>query len=161
MSLALAVLVAVAAAAQSAGASKRVAQCSNDLLRVIAPQTQGTAAQAVAFLSILNRGVACQLTATASLTVVRDGARVLSIHGNPVSYRISQTIAHGTSPLFDAWWSNWCGSRSGLRVRGGVGALTASGPYHVLPVCLARSAPSRLTGVRYSTLAGFSRGRPT
>jgi hypothetical protein len=99
----------------------------------------------VAFLSILNRGVACRLIATASLTVVRHGARVVSIRGNPVSYRINQTIAHGATMLFDAWWSNWCGSRSdAFRVRGVIGALTASGPYNVLPECLGARASSRL-----------------
>jgi hypothetical protein len=145
MSIPVVILVVGVIGAQHADASNTLARCSNRSLQVVLPRTEGTATQAVAFLSILNRGVACRLIATASLTVVRHGARVVSIRGNPVSYRINQTIAHGATMLFDAWWSNWCGSRSdAFRVRGVIGALTASGPYNVLPECLGARASSRL-----------------
>lgn len=143
------VAVAVVIAARQADASSAPARCSNGSLRVIVEPTQGTAAQAVAFLSVANAGGACRLLATGSLTVMRNGSRVASIRGNPVSYRIEQTINRGTTMLFDAWWANWCATRTGdFAVRGVLGALSASGPYHVLPECIGAGKPSRLHGVR-------------
>jgi hypothetical protein len=118
-------------------------------LRVVLPRTEGTATQAVAFLSVSNDSRSCQLVETASLTVMRSGARITSIRGNPVSYRINETIAHGATMLFAAWWANWCASRSGIfRVRASLGMLATTGPYNVLPECLGASTPSRLRGVR-------------
>jgi hypothetical protein len=147
----LAVVIAVSAAARDgvgrAGASIALARCSTSSLHLVLPRTQGTATQAVAFLSVSNRGGSCKLIATSSLTVMHNRARVAAIRGNPVSYTIKQTIAHGTTMLFDAWWANWCASRSGLfRVRGVLGTITATAPYNVLPACLGASAPSRLRG---------------
>ena len=87
---------------------------------------------------------------------MRNGARVASIRGNPVTYRIDQMINHGTTALFDAWWTNWC-MRIGttFSVRGAIGALTASAPYNVLPVCLGAGMASRLRGVRYTALSAM------
>src|ERR1700738_1932967 len=65
-------------------------RCSQRSLSVVLPTVQATTAEAVAYMSILNRGPTCQLAATASLTVVTHGARVASIRANPVSYRIDQ-----------------------------------------------------------------------
>jgi len=104
--------------------------------------------QAVAFFSLPNRGAARRLSATASLTVVRDGVCAASIRGNPVRYRFDQRLAHGTSSLFDARWSNWCGARSGFEIEAGLGRQTASGRFAYLPICIPAHAPSRLTGVR-------------
>ena len=107
---------------------------------------------------VLNRGATCRLVATGSLTVIRNGIQVASIDGNPVSYRINQTIDQGTTALFDAWWGNWCGSRSGaFRVRGTLGAHTTSAPYQLLPICNSAATTSRLTGVRYRAQAKTGR----
>ena len=104
----------------------------------------------VAFVSIRNRGVACLLQATASVTVTRNAARVTSIRGNPASYRISETIGTGTTMLFDAWWGNWCASRSRpFRAVAAVGTLRAGAPYPYLPVCIDARHHSSLRGVRH------------
>ena len=89
LSVSLAVLVALAAAVAHARAASATPRCANSSLSVEAPGPEGTAQQMVAFVSIRNRGVACLLQATASLTVTRNAARVTSIRGNPASYRIS------------------------------------------------------------------------
>jgi len=118
---------------------------------VVLPAAQGTATQAVAFLSVRNGAAPCRLVASASLTVTRNGTRVTSIPGNPVTYRVDETIGHGTTMLFDAWWANWCATRSGtFRARGVLGTKSGWADYHYLPVCLGASFPSSLRGVRYA-----------
>jgi hypothetical protein len=93
--------------------------------------------------------VACRLVATASLTVTRNRVRVTSIRGNPVTYRIDETVGHGTTMLFDAWWANWCATRSGaFRARGVLGRKSGWAGYRYLPVCLDASSRSSLRGVR-------------
>ncbi len=152
-----AIVVAIVVAGQHADAANAPARCPNGSVRLVLGKTEGTATQMVAFLSVLNRGVACQLITAASLTVMHKGVRVPAIRGNPVSYRVNQTIGHGTTMLFDAWWENWCGSRSGpFRVRGALGAQTATAPYPYLPDCIGASGPSRLRGVRTSPLPTVS-----
>jgi hypothetical protein len=116
--------------------------------------------QEVAFMAVLNRGATCRLVATASLAVIRNGTPVASIDGNPVSYRINQAIDHGTTALFDVWWGNWCGSRSGtFRVRGSLGPLTTSAPYQLQPICNSTATTSRLTSVRYPARTKTDRAR--
>jgi hypothetical protein len=156
LSAPLAILGAVGVAVQHAEASTTpAAPCAESSLRVVVPRTEGTATQIVAFLSVANRGGRCQLVTSTSLIVIRNGARVASIRGNPVSYRINQTIGHGTTVLFDAWWGNWCADRSGsFRVRGVLGAMSATAPYLILPLCIGASEPSRLRGVRAPPASG-------
>ena len=155
ISVSLAVLFALAAAVQHARASNPPPRCASSSLSVVAPRPQGTATQMVAFVSILNRGVACRLEATASLTVTRNAAPVTSIRGNPASYRINQRIGAGTTVLFDAWWGNWCASRSGpFRAVGAVGKLRAAASYPYLPVCIGAGHVSSLRGVRYAPARG-------
>jgi hypothetical protein len=148
----IAAAVGASALMQAAAATPAAPRCAADQLRVISPQTQGTATQAVAFVSIRDRGVACRLRTTASLTVMQNGVRVQSIRGNPVRYKIVGTFDHGTWTLFDAWWSNWCGERRGFEAQVTVGSLATSASYRVLPACLDAVSPSRLMGVRYTTL---------
>ncbi len=151
MSVCFAILIALVVAGQHADAANAPARCPSGSVRLVLGKPEGTATQMVAFLTAFNRGTECKLATAASLTVIRGGVRVAAIRGNPVSYRINQTINHGTTMLFDAWWANWCGSRSGaFRVRGALGALTAAAPYPYLPVCIAASEPARLRGVRDS-----------
>jgi hypothetical protein len=54
MSVAVVIPVAGLIGARHADASNTLARCSNGSLRVVLPRTEGTATQAVAFLSISN-----------------------------------------------------------------------------------------------------------
>jgi hypothetical protein len=151
---AFAMSIAFAVLAVQAPAATVTPACAWSSLSIVLPAAQGTATQSVAFLSVRNRAAPCRLVATASLTVTRDVLRVASIRGNPVTYRIDETIAHGTTMLFDAWWGNWCATRSGtFRVRGVLGTKSGWAGYHYLPVCLGASSPSSLRGVRYANPA--------
>ncbi len=152
---ALALSLALALAATQARATTGPLRCANASIGLVLPKTEGTATQAVAFLSVRNRAAACRLVATASLSVTRNGARVGAVRGNPVTYRIDETIGHGTTMLFDAWWANWCATRSGsFRARGVLGTKSGWAGYHYLPVCLSASRPSSLRGVRSPNSAG-------
>jgi hypothetical protein len=143
------------AATQAPAATAPRPRCADASIRLVLPQTQGTATQAVAFLSVRNRAAACRLVATASLSVTRDGARIGAVSGNPVTYRINETIGHGMTMLFDAWWANWCATRSGsFRARGVLGRKSGWAGYRYLPVCLSASHPSSLRGVRSENAAG-------
>jgi hypothetical protein len=144
VSLALALL-----AVQALASSTAPPACAWRSVSLVLPASQGTATQSVAFLSVRNAAVRCRLVASASLTVTRNGTRVRSIRGNPVSYRVDETIGHGTTMLFDAWWGNWCATRRGsFRARGVLGTKSGWAGYRYLPVCLGDSSPSRLRGVR-------------
>ena len=136
-----------AGAVAPAGAAHAAPPCTLRQLHLAAPITQGTATQAVASVTIVNRGVACLLATSTTFTVRRDGARVAAIVSNPVRLRIDGTLYRGSTLLYNAWWSNWCGARRGLRALATVGALTSSARYRVLPVCDTRGAPSRLEGI--------------
>jgi hypothetical protein len=141
----LTALLAAVAAADAATAPT----CANAALSLVVPRTEGTATQAVAFVELRVRGRACRIgDAVAALTVVRHGARVPSIRGNPVRYRIAGTFEPGTWMLFDVWWANWCGARGGFRARATMGPLSASAPYEVMPYCDSPGSPSSLHGVR-------------
>jgi hypothetical protein len=145
---AVALAAAFTPAAQTVRATHAPPRCSPAQLSLISPQTQGTATQAVAFVSLFNEGSACSVNATVTLAVVQRGTLVSSIRGNPVSYRIAGPVRHGVTALFDVWWSDWCGDRRAFDTRAAMGSLTATAPYHVLPDCLGRNDRSRLTGVR-------------
>jgi hypothetical protein len=136
---------------QGAAATRAAPACREGQLSLVTPQTQGTASQQVVFVGLRDSGVACRLTATASLTVAQDGLRVASILGNPVRYRIVGTFARGKVWVFDAWWSNWCGDRRSFRARAVMGTLTATGPPRQPPPCLGAASASRLKGVRQGT----------
>jgi hypothetical protein len=150
--VALAFLAVSALSLAGAVATPATPACSAATPLVIEPSTQGTATQAVAFVSVLNDGSACQVEAVATLTVVQAGRLVRSILGNPVRETIRATIRHGVTPLFDAWWANWCGNRGPFRALATFGSGSASGPYQVLPTCIMRGARSRLQSVRYTPL---------
>ena len=94
-----------------------------------------------------------------TFSVLEGGVRVTSITPNPLRVRIAGTFAHGTTALINAWWSNWCGVREALRARAALGRAAASSRYAVLPACLERSAPSKLTFVPQGGTAAATRGR--
>ena len=137
----------VLAAAQAAGAARTAPPCAPRQLSLEAPVTQGTAGEAVASITVVDRGVACRLATSTTLTIRRDGATVASIVGNPLRLRIDGTLYRGSTLLYNAWWSNWCGERNGLGARAAIGALRASARYRALPACDARRSPSRLEGI--------------
>ena len=130
------------------GRARTTPSCVAGQLSLTVPQTQGTAQQEVAFVSIRNSGSACHVMALSTLTVVQAGKPVRSIRGNPAREKISGTIRHGMTTLFDAGWSNWCGNRRAFRARATFGPETASGPYPS-PVCLSSASVSRRQPVRY------------
>jgi hypothetical protein len=138
------IAAAIAVHASAAGA----ARCSEKSIRVLPPATQGTATQALATISVRNLGPACRIDETLTFSVLRRGARLTSIGGNPLRVRIVGTFAHGTTALINAWWANWCGVRDSLTAHAAIGTASASSRYAVLPVCLEHSAPSKLTFVR-------------
>ena len=113
-------------------------------MHLMAPQTQGTATQAVAFVAIRNSGAACSFTASASLTVVDHAGRVRSIYRNPIGAVVTGGLPHGIVTLLDVWWSNWCGARVMFDARATFASQVRAGPYRVLPECISRGSPSRL-----------------
>jgi hypothetical protein len=115
----------------------------------MAPQTQGTATQAVAFVAIRNSGAACSFSAPASLTVVEQGARVRSVDRNPIGAGLKGGVPHGIVTLLDVWWSNWCGTRAAFDARATFASQVRAGRYRVLPACISRGSPSRLHPVLY------------
>jgi hypothetical protein len=145
-------LAVLFAATQSAPATGGLPRCSLNSLRLVMEKTEGAAEQAVAFLDLVNRGAACRLSGTATMTVARNGATIGTIRNNPVTYPMNRTVAKGTTMLLNVWWMNWCGQRNGaFRVQGTLGQLSASGRFNYLPVCIHASAPSRLTGSLLNT----------
>jgi hypothetical protein len=129
--------------------ARALPECSSGQLRLMTPQTQGTATLAVAFVAIRNSGPACSFTAPASLTVVVHGARVRSIDRNPISAVLKGGLPHGIVTLLDVWWSNWCGTRTVIDARVMFASQVRAGPYRVLPACISRGSPSRLRPVLY------------
>jgi hypothetical protein len=102
-------------------------------------QTQGTATQAVTFLTIRNpQRLRCSITASVVFAITENGkpARVL---GNPLRLRLHTTLRGTKSsfwPLDGVWWANYCGPRKGLRMTARVGPQSISTHFNVLPGCL-------------------------
>jgi hypothetical protein len=142
-------VVAGIVSAAAIGAAQTLAECSPGQVRLMTPQTQGTATQAVAFVAIRNSGSACSFTAPVSLTVVDDGARVRAIDPNPISAVLKGALPHGVVALLDVWWSNWCGTRGVFDARATFASQVRAGPYRVLPECISHVSSSRLRPVVY------------
>lgn len=140
-------VVGTAGVCVNAVAAPATPTCSAATPLLIEPQTQGTAGQAVVFVSVVNYGSECRVDAVATLTVTEAGQRVRSIIGNPVRERVHGAIRHGVTALFDVWWSNWCGKERAVRALATFGSGSASGPYHVLPECLTHASASQLKPV--------------
>ncbi len=145
--MACVVLGVVALSAQyldESGAASAMPACSGAAPLLIEPQTEGTAGQAYAFVSVFNAGTACGVDGVGALTVVQAGHTVRSVLGNPGRVTVRGIIPHGVTIVFDGVWSNWCGNRHAFRVTATFGSGTATGPYHVLPDCIVNTKPSRL-----------------
>jgi len=141
------VALALSGALATAAGAGQAKACAGGQLRLLAPVTQGTATEALASVSLQNRGAACRLAATITVAVLEHGARVTAIRDNPVSVRVSGALSHGTTLVLNAWWSNWCGNRRAFTARAALGSAVASRRFSVLPYCDTPGAPSRLQGV--------------
>lgn len=102
-------------------------------------QTQGTATQAVTFLTIRNpQGLTCSITAPVVFEITANGQRA-RVLGNPLRLRLHATLRGTRSsfwPLNGVWWGNYCGTRKGLRMTARVGSRSIATRFNVLPDCL-------------------------
>jgi hypothetical protein len=102
-------------------------------------QTQGTATQAVTFLTIRNpQRLTCSITAPVVFEITANGQRA-HVLGNPLRLRLHTKLRAARSsfwPLNGVWWANYCGSRKGLRMTARVGSRLITTRFSVLPDCL-------------------------
>lgn len=103
-------------------------------------QTQGTATQAVTFLTIRNpQRLTCSITAPVVFEITANGQRA-HVLGNPLRLRLHMTLRGVRSgslwPLNGVWWANYCGSRKGLRMTARVGSRSIVTRFNILPDCL-------------------------
>jgi hypothetical protein len=121
-----------------ASGSGLVTTCPRGALS-LALQTQGTATQAVSFLTIRNpQRLTCSITAPVVFEITQNGRRA-HVLGNPLRLRLHTTLRGTRSsfwPLDGVWWGNYCGSRKGLRMTARVGSRSVSTGFNFLPDCL-------------------------
>jgi hypothetical protein len=102
-------------------------------------QTQGTATQAVTFLTIRNpERLTCSLTAPVVFEITANGQRA-RVLGNPLRLRLHIKLQGARSsfwPLNGVWWANYCGSRKDLRMTARVGSHSIATRFSILPDCL-------------------------
>jgi hypothetical protein len=102
-------------------------------------QTQGTATQAVTFLTIRNpQRLTCSITAPVVFEITANGQRA-RVLGNPLRLRLHMKLRGARSsfwPLNGVWWANYCGSRKGLRMTARVGSRSIATRFRILPDCL-------------------------
>jgi len=109
-------------------------------------QTQGTATQAVVFLTLTNRsGSACTASGKAVFEVEQNGRRA-RVRNNPLSFSVSIRLLAGQRKLVprNVWWANWCGSSHNIGITVHFAGNTVHSPFSVLPACLSPNSPSRL-----------------
>jgi hypothetical protein len=102
-------------------------------------QTQGTATQAVTFLTIRNpQRLTCSITAPVIFEITTNGQRA-HVRGNPLRLRLHTNLRGARSnswPLNGVWWANYCGSRKGIRMTARVGSRRIATRFNFLPDCL-------------------------
>jgi hypothetical protein len=130
----------------SGGSSRPTAGASDSGLAAQCPlgalplslQTQGTATQAVFFLTIRNpQHLTCSINVPAVIEITVDGHRA-AISDNPLRARLHATLRGQGSAIWPpsgAWWANWCGSRKHFRLTARVGSHLVSAPIGILPQC--------------------------
>jgi hypothetical protein len=105
----------------------------------LALQTQGTATQAVTFLTIRNpQRLTCSISASVVFEITANGQRA-HVAGNPLRLRLHMKLQGARSrfwPLNGVWWANYCGARKGLRMTARVGSRSTATRFDVLPDCL-------------------------
>lgn len=72
---------------------------------------------------------------------------MVKVPGSRLTLYANGRLDHGGTKLLVADWSNWCGSRLGIRVVVEAGAAVAGAPVRPLPLCLRLGQPSRLSAV--------------
>jgi len=157
-----AVAIAITAAASlglyavfSGGSSRPTARSSNSELATtcslgalpLSLQTQGTATQAVFFLTIRNpQRLTCSITAPVVLEITENGHRA-PVSDNPIRATLHTTLRGARSsfwPPSGVWWANWCGSRRGFRITVRAGSQSVSAPISILPDCFGSGSHSKL-----------------
>jgi hypothetical protein len=130
------------AALRSALATK----CSAKTLR-LSLQTQGTATQSVAFLKLIDKSRRLCLASGEAVFTVEQNGRPARVRNNPLSVPVRiRLLAKQSKTIFnDVWWSNWCGSRRNIDLAVRFDGSIVHSPFSVLPGCLDRKDPSRLT----------------
>ena len=132
----------------TAGASDsgRATPCALSALP-LSLQTQGTATQAVTFLTIRNpQRLTCSITAPVVFEITANGQRA-HVLGNPLRLRLHTNLRGTRSsfwPLNGVWWANWCGSRKDLRMTARVGSRSIATSFGVLPDCFGAGNHSKL-----------------
>ncbi len=139
----------------SGGSSRRTAGASDSGLAAPCPlsalplslQPQGTATQAVFFLTIRNpQHLTCSINVPAVLEITENGHRA-PISDNPLRTRLHATLRGARSTIWPpsgAWWANWCGSRQGFSLTARVGSHSVSTRIGILPQCFGTGNHSKL-----------------
>lgn len=120
------------------------ASCRDPALGLSA-QTEGEATGTAIFLDATNRSrEPCAVNGSAQIAVHQAGHRA-RIDGNPISIAVHKVLPPGQkSPIAEAWWGNWCGSRPGLSVVVRYGGRELRPRVRPLPVCISRAQASTL-----------------
>jgi hypothetical protein len=137
-----------AARAPRAGASDSglAAPCPLSALP-LSLQPQGTATQAVFFLTIRNpQHLTCSINVPAVLEITENGQRA-PISDNPLRAKLHATLRGERSTIWPpsgAWWANWCGSHQGFSLTARVGSHSVSTRIGILPQCFGTGNHSKL-----------------
>lgn len=143
---AFAVAIGLAASNVAADPSAGGLACRRAAIRLASP-TQGENTTVRVDFEVRNAGTRCHLDGTAALTVMR-AAVAASVRGNPFRRTINRWLAHGVTTLVRADWTNWCGTRSEIRLRARLNSLVLTRPLRKLPLCLQATAASRLLAIK-------------
>jgi hypothetical protein len=138
----------------SAGSSRPTAGASAGLAPTcplsalpLSLQTQGTATQAVFFLTVRNpQRLRCSINAPVVLEITENG-HPAPISDNPIRATLHATLRGARSSIWPpsgAWWANWCGSRKGFRLTARVESHSVSAPISILPQCFGSGNHSQL-----------------
>jgi hypothetical protein len=105
----------------------------------LALNTEGEATGTAIFLDATNRGREPCLVGGSAQIEVRQAGRRARIEGNPLGMAVHRTLPlRRTSPIAEAWWGNWCGSRRSLSVVARYAHRAIRAHFHVPPICIAR-----------------------
>jgi hypothetical protein len=64
------------------------------------------------------------------------GKRQAHVRVNPLEFRAYGLVPPDHTRSLLAWWSNWCGSTSGVSYRAAYDGRVLVGRFNALPVCL-------------------------
>ena len=140
-------LVSAGSSRHTVGAAAGLATACPFSALPLSLQTQGTATQAVFFLTIQNpQRLTCSINAPVILEITENG-HPAPISDNPIHATLHATLRGARSSIWPpsgAWWANWCGSRKGFRLTARVEAHAVSAPISILPQCFGSGNHSQL-----------------